>query len=78
MGPNEGTNVHQPLVILDRATIDGATDLLARFGTSAELEAASRAARSRDLGNIAHFCRWRQIERIIACLSDREVTATVH
>jgi hypothetical protein len=68
----------QPLFIVDRATIDGATDLIDGFGTDAEREAAVRAADSRDRGNIIHFCRWRQIERIVAVLTDDAVQGTVH
>ena len=41
-------------------------------------EAAARAERSRDDGNVARFCHWRQIERVIATLSSDEVRGTVH
>lgn len=64
--------------IADRATLDGATDLIARFGDHAPLEAAALAGRSRDLGNLVHFCRWRQVERVIALLELEEATGTVH
>jgi len=49
-----------------------------RFGDDAGLEAASRAEQSRDSGNVIRFCHWRQIERVIATLSDEEVRGTVH
>jgi hypothetical protein len=42
------------------------------------LEAAALAERSRDDGNVARFCHWRQIERVIATLSSDEVTDTIH
>lgn len=68
----------QPIVILDRNMVDGATDLIDGFGIGAEREAAIRASDSRDRGNMLHFCRWRQIERIVAVLNDDTVEGTVH
>jgi hypothetical protein len=64
--------------ISDRAALSDASDLIDNFGDDAGFEAASRADRSRDLGNVARFCHWRQIERVIATLSDSEVRGTVH
>jgi hypothetical protein len=55
-----------------------ATALIADFGPTANLEAAARASRSRDLGNVVHFCRWRQVERMIVALADEGVSGTVH
>ncbi|MBR0553804.1 hypothetical protein J7S20_14935 [Sphingomonadaceae bacterium LXI357] len=52
--------------------------LIAEYGEEAGFEAASRADRSRDLGNHIHFCRWRQIERLILMLSADEAVGTVH
>ena len=49
-----------------------------RFGEDARVEAAARAERSRDVGNVLHFCHWRQIERVIEALSSDEVLGTVH
>lgn len=48
------------------------------YGEDAGLEAAARAERSRDHGNVLRFCHWRQIERVIATLSCDEVRGTVH
>ena len=62
----------------DRAMVAEATDLIAHFGFDAALEAASRADRSRDLGNVLHFCRWRQVERLITLLTAEEPIGTVH
>ena len=61
-----------------RLALDDATDLIDRFGERALIEAAARAERSRDDGNVARFCHWRQIERVIASLSSDEVVGTVH
>ncbi len=55
-----------------------ATDLIAKFGLDASMEAAARADRSRDLGNVVHFCRWRQVERLVALLNVEEPIGTVH
>ena len=61
-----------------RLALADASDLIERFGDDAGLEAAARAERSRDDGNVVRFCHWRQIERVIATLSTEEVTGPVH
>ena len=61
-----------------RVALADASDLMARFGDDAGFEAALRAERSRDDGNVARFCHWRQIERVIATLSSEEVRGSVH
>ena len=61
-----------------RNALNDASDLLERYGDDAGFEAAMRAERSRDDGNIARFCHWRQIERVIATLGSDEVSGTVH
>ena len=67
-------HVHLP----DRAAAAEAAELIARFGDFAASEAAARADRSRDLGNVVHFCRWRQIERLIVLLSSDQALHTIH
>lgn len=63
----------------DASAAADAAELIARFGIHAASEAAARADRSRDLGNVVHFCRWREIERMIALLSATDpADATVH
>jgi hypothetical protein len=71
--------VQQPVYLPDASAAADAAELIARFGEHAAFEAAARANHSRGLGNIVHFCRWRQIERMIELLSssDRD-DATVH
>ena len=64
--------------IAGRLALAEASDLMDRFGEDARVEAAARAARSRDVGNVLHFCHWRQIERVIEALSSDEVLGTVH
>lgn len=48
------------------------------FGAQAGREAASRADKSRDLGNHIRFCHWRQIERMIFLLSIEQPVGTIH
>ena len=66
------------IFIHGRGALADAADLIDRFGDVAGLEAAARAERSRNIGNIAHFCHWRQIERVIVTLSCEEVLGTIH
>jgi len=61
-----------------RLALADASDLIEQYGDDAGLEAAMRAERSRDLGNVARFCHWRQIERVIATLASDEVGGTIH
>lgn len=61
-----------------RAALADAADLIERFGAGAAFEASARADRSRDDGNVARFCHWRQIARVIVTLSSDEVRGTVH
>jgi len=69
---------HQ-IYLPDAAAAADAAELIARFGDHAALEAAARANRSRGLGNVIHFCRWRQIERMILLLTSPDLAdATVH
>ncbi len=70
--------VHMHVHVQDRAMLAEATDLIARFGQHAQLEAASRASQSRSIGNVVRFCHWRQIERTIGMLSAAEVTGTIN
>jgi hypothetical protein len=67
-------HVHLP----DAAAAAEAAELIERFGGFAADEAAARASRSRDLGNVIHYCRWRQIQRLIEMLGEEQLEATVH
>ena len=64
--------------ISGRPALDDAAELIARFGDDAGLEAAVRAERSRDAGNVVRFCHWRQIERVIVTLSSDEMRGSLH
>lgn len=63
---------------LDRREVAEAAELIRQFGEDAGGEAAARADRSRDRGNHIHFCRWRQIERLVVLLSIPRAVGTVH
>jgi hypothetical protein len=64
--------------VADRQTVVDADALIATFGDNAGFEAASRAESSRDRGNVIGFCRWRQIERLIAVLARPDTMGTIH
>ena len=64
--------------LADRAALAEASNLIDRFGAFAPSEAARLAGQSRDAGNVIHFCRWRQIERMIVMLSDETVSGALH
>ena len=66
------------IFIHGRLALADAHDLIERYGDEAVLEAAARARRSRGDGNVARFCHWRQIERVIAALSTDQVHGTIH
>ena len=66
------------MYLADARHVTDAAELMAQFGATAGIEAALRAGRSRDIGNHIHFCRWRQVERLIDLLSSDEAVGTVH
>ena len=66
------------LFISGPGALADASTLLEQYGDNAGLEAAVRAESSRDADNVQRYCYWRQVERVIATLSEREVRGTVH
>jgi hypothetical protein len=60
------------------AAFSEASELLDHYGELAVAEAAQRASRSRELGNVVHFCRWREVIRMIDMLSDEQVEGAIH
>ncbi|MCX8476018.1 MAG: hypothetical protein MT490_09505 [Sphingomonas sp.] len=64
--------------LADVHEVADAAELIRAFGDDAGSEAAARADRSRDLGNHVHFCRWRQIERLVLLLSIPRAVGTIH
>jgi hypothetical protein len=75
---NAGKALQDHVHLPDRAAATDAADLISRFGIHAADEAAARADQSRDRGNVLHFCRWRQIERMILLLTAGPHGHTTH
>lgn len=65
-------------IIHDRTSVDEATQLIAVFGEDAVVEAATRADRFRNAGNLTLFCRWRQVERAVQLLQLEDVVGELH
>jgi hypothetical protein len=74
------TGAPQPQLpyLADPREVADAAQLMSAYGERAGCEAAARADRYRDLGNHLHFCRWRQIERLIILLSIGRAVGTIH
>lgn len=72
-----GERLLQQTAFAPAAFIEAAR-LIERFGQYAGSEAALRADRSRDLGNLIHFCRWREVGRMIELMRDEGVSGPVH
>jgi hypothetical protein len=64
--------------VADRSSALDAARLLAELGDDAAAAAAARADVSRGQGNVIHFCRWRQIERLIGVMADPDSEQTRH
>ncbi len=64
--------------IADRATLANADELIRHFGHAASYEANARADEARGAGNLAGFCRWRQVARLIPLLIAPAAVGTVH
>jgi hypothetical protein len=65
--------------VADRASALDAARLIAELGDEAAAAvAAGHAEVSRDRGNVIHFCRWRQIERLIVTMADLDSEQTRH
>ncbi|MES2754154.1 MAG: hypothetical protein V4659_05770 [Pseudomonadota bacterium] len=67
-----------PPYLADRGEVARATALIAEFGGDAGNEAAERADRSRAVGNHLHYCRWRQVERLVDLFAAGRAVGTVH
>jgi hypothetical protein len=72
-----GVSMDAPF-IKGRLALTDAAELIECYGDHAPFEAAARADRSRDEGNVMRFCHWRHIERLVAALNSDEVYGTVH
>lgn len=70
--------MNETILPADRAAFADATDLISDYGGYAAIEAAARAQKCRDAGNILHFCRWRQAARAVAMVAGEQQAGTVH
>lgn len=70
--------MHHHVHLPDRSAATEAAELISRFGIHAASEAAARADKSREVGNVALFCRWRQIERMVVLLASGRGASTIH
>lgn len=70
--------MHPTPYIADAAAVADAAALIERHGPAAAEQAGLLADRSRGIGNLLHFCRWRQIERLIAVLAQDAAGGTLH
>lgn len=66
------------LYLADRRMVAEASSLIRDFGVYAADEAAIRADRSRAVGNVVNFCRWRQLGRLVRLLETDLPVGTVH
>jgi hypothetical protein len=64
--------------LADRSSADLTTEFMAIYGEEAGQQAAARADRSRDRGNVIGFCRWRQVERMIVFMENGSAISTRH
>jgi len=64
--------------ISDRTHVTTAQELISMFGALAPIEAAARANYSRSLGNHIHFCKWREVARLIDVFNAEPENVTLH
>jgi hypothetical protein len=78
LSSKQETMLRHDVYLADRAAFVEARELIDIYGELAVAEAAQRASRSRDLGNVVHFCRWREVIRMIDMLGDDQVDGAIH
>jgi len=61
-----------------RAVVDAAAELARCHGADAAMAASLRAAQSRARDNAVHFCRWREVERLVGWMQGDGSGATLH
>lgn len=70
--------MHEQFYIPDREAVSDAAKLVEEFGLLAGQEAAARANKSREKGNVVHFCRWRQIKRFVEWMDSGGAASSLH
>ncbi len=66
-----------PLAV-HRTSAELAIEMIALFGADARSEASLRARRSRNAGNVSHYCHWRQAVRLIDSLVPVQGNSLLH
>ncbi|MEQ1687100.1 MAG: hypothetical protein ABL874_00830 [Sphingopyxis sp.] len=61
-----------------RAMVTDALALAREFGADAVQAASLRSAQSRQRGNIADYCKWREVERLLSLDTGFQGGATRH
>lgn len=64
--------------VADRQSAVDAARLIDDHGTGAGAAALAAAGLCRDRGNVVHFCRWRQVGRLIEAMQALTDTQTRH
>lgn len=64
--------------VSDRAHVAVAQELIDIYGPLARSEAVARADHSRAQENVIHFCKWREIARLIDMFTDAPPGVTRH
>ncbi len=72
------TPLFQTPYVTDRKGALDAARLIDDYGSAARARAGALASISRNRGNVIHFCRWRQIERLIGLMTDVDAEQTHH
>lgn len=67
-----------PFYLRDTRDLTDALDLIEATGDAARQMADAHGDRGRDIGNVVVYCRWRQIGRLIAFLSEDGSASTLH
>ena len=70
--------MHEQFYLQDREAVFDAAKLVEEFGVDASKEATARANKSREKGNVVHFCRWRQIKRLVDWMDSGETASVPH
>lgn len=68
----------EPPFLAGNGAVDDALALVSEFGSEAALAAQLRAAAARARDNAAHFCRWREVERLIGWMQAGERGGLMH
>ena len=75
--PRSAAAVSAPFVA-GRPMVEAALSLARDHGDDAVMAAQLRAAHSRAQDNAAHYCHWREVERLVTWMASPDDCATRH